>query len=107
MPIGRLRVCRACRRRCGAIESRPEAAFKQAFWKTGVWDGDTLQPDAATTDALHGAFQGAFQDAQRFRPARRALIRRTTPSATMAAVEISGVAAATESSPKSVSPLSP
>jgi hypothetical protein len=45
--------------------------------------------DIATVEALHGA----FQDAQRFRLARRAL-RRTTPSATMAAVEISGAGAA-------------
>ena len=53
------------------------------------------QLDVATVEALQGAFQGAFQDAQRFRPARRAL-RRTTPSATMAAVEISGAGAAIE-----------
>jgi hypothetical protein len=62
------------------------------------------QLDAATVEAL----QGAFQDAQRFRPARRAL-RRTTPNATMAAVEISGAGAAIEpgSTLESDTPLSP
>src|SRR5271157_488821 len=43
------------------------------------------QPEAGTVET----FQGAFQDAQRFRPARRT-VSRTTPSATMAAVESSG-----------------
>jgi len=44
-----------------------------------------IQPDAGSVRVL----QGAFQDAQRFRPARRA-VSRTTPKATIAAVESSG-----------------
>ena len=50
------------------------------------------QPAAGSVETL----QGAFQDAQRFRPARRA-VSSTTPSATMAAVEISDAGAAVAS----------
>src|SRR5271165_3329722 len=44
------------------------------------------------TEGIAAAFHGAFQAAQRL---RRRVVRKTTPSATIAAVEISGAGAAT------------